>query len=1178
MTATDLPFDLLEPLPQGRFAIQASAGTGKTFTLAALATRFVAEQDVLASELLIVTFTRAATAELRSRVRERLVEVASHLAADPAPATADPLLTHLAGPDRALHLARVERAVTEFDTATITTIHGFATQVLTTLGATSGTDLDAVLVEEGPDEVVQVCADVLARASAAGHEAGDLPGFKALVQATHSATGVADLVLEPTPGRPGATPKELLLAQLVGDAVHDLRARRQQAGSLSFDDILTELRRALDGPGSSAAIESLRNRYRVALIDEFQDTDPVQWDIFRTLFGDDSTGGGAAGSLVLVGDPKQAIYAFRGANVHTYLEALGDAGDVERLSLDTSWRSDGAFVGALDTLFEGATFGDGPIAFTSVQAAPDNQGKRLLGPGDQPLPPLRLRFALGDDIGRNRDGTCTVKPLETAVYRDLAHQVRDLLDGATLPGDGPGDPGRPVRPSDVAVLVKANAEATAIQGALLEQGIPAVLARGGSVLDSPAAEHWRWLLHALGRPSDVRRARTYALSWFAGWTAEQVDAATDAELSRLQEQLHEWVELLARAGVASFIRNVSAQSDVAARVLSRPDGDRHLTDLGHVGELMMAAAEGGTASVGGLLASLDKPPVVDPDAEKDGEVAARRIESDAEAVQIMTIWVSKGLEFPIVCAPTLWRQPRSLTYRYQDPETGERALDLAGGSSWPDKEGAAARSQLARREDGGEHLRLLYVALTRARHQTLVWWGRAQGSEKSCLARMLFARDEQGQIDPDAYLGARVALPEDDDALDAVGPLLSRSGGAITAERHGTPARRPDIWVDPELAPARPTLEQAKLLEVPDRSRHRWSFSSISDQAESTHFDPAEDAAAERDGDPELVTDEPDVDEEEDDATADVPAPVAGEAGPPLSPLAPSSPFHHVPAGASLGTLVHAVLEEIDFTSPELATDLRDELGHQLTWRPVDLTPVTSPPDGSELPDGRTLLVDAVQLAIETPLGPLLGGVRLRDLGPHDRLDELSFELLLAADGPRCGDRDLGRAVARHLDPEHPLQPWAHDLADGIFDVDLAGHLTGSIDAVLRVHDEQGQPRFVVVDYKTNRLTERGQAVRVGDYAPAALAEAMAAHHYPLQALLYAVALHRYLRWRLPDYDAGRHLGGAAYLFLRGMTGADVVTTDGHPDGVFSWPIPPALVTDLSDLLAGIARPSGAAA
>lgn len=1173
MTTTDLPFDLLEPLPRGRFAIQASAGTGKTFTLAALAARFVAEQDVLASELLIVTFTRAATAELRSRVRERLVEVANHLAADPTPVTDDPLLVHLASTDRALHLARVERAVTEFDAAAITTIHGFATQVLTTLGATSGTDLDAALVEEGPDEVVQVCADVLARASAGGHDADDLPSFRALVQATHSATGVADLVLEPGPGRPGASTEQLLLAQLVGEAVHELRARRQQAGALGFDDILTELRRALDGPGSAAAVASLRSRYRVALIDEFQDTDPVQWDIFRTLFGDAGKGGeGPAGSLVLVGDPKQAIYAFRGANVHTYLDAVGDGGAVERRTLDTSWRSDGAFVRALDTLFDGATFGDGPIAFTPVQAAPGNQDKRLTGANDRPLPPLRLRFALGEDIGRNKDGTLTVKPLEAAIYRDLTDQVRELLDTATLPGDEPGDPRAPVRPSDVAVLVKSNAEATAIQAALLEQGIPAVLARGGSVLDSPAAEHWRWLLHALGRPSDVRRARTYALSWFAGWTADEVDTATDAELSTLQEQLHQWVEVLARAGVASFIRTVWAQSGVVARVLGRTDGDRDLTDLGHVGELMMAAAEGGTASVGGLLASLDEPPEVDPDAEKDGEVAARRIESDAEAVQIMTIWVSKGLEFPIVCAPTLWRQPRTLTYRYQDDETGERALDLANGSSWPDKEGAAARSLLAQREDSGEHLRLLYVALTRARHQTLVWWSRAKGSEKSCLARMLFARDEHGHIDHDAYLSSRLALPDDDDTLDAVAPLLARSDGLITAELHGTPPRRHDTWVDPAAAPTHPSLARARLAELPDRSRHRWSFSAIADQAESTHFDPVEDAAAER-GDVELVTDEPDLDGAAGtavDETVDALAPASA------APVAPSSPFHHVPAGASLGTLAHAVLEEVDFTSDELTADLRDELGRQLTWRPVDLTPASAPPDGAELPDGRTLLVDALQLAIETPLGPLLGDVRLRDLGREHRLDELSFELLLAEDGPGCTDRALGRAIVRHLDAEHPLQGWAHDLADGVFDVDLAGHLTGSIDAVLRVHDEHGSPRFVVVDYKTNRLTERGQPVRVGDYAPPALAHAMAAHHYPLQALLYAVALHRYLRWRLPGYDPARHLGGAAYLFLRGMTGAHVATTDGHPDGVFSWAIPPALVTDLSGLLAGAPLPSGA--
>ena len=238
----------------------------------------------------------------------------------------------------------------------------------------------------------------------------------------------------------------------------------------------------------------------------------------------------------------------------------------------------------------------------------------------------------------------------------------------------------------------------------------------------------------------------------------------------------------------------------------------------------------------------------------------------------------------------------------------------------------------------------------------------------------------------------------------------------------------------------------------------------------------------------------------------------------------------------------------------------------------MDLTPVGL--EGVTHEDGRRLLVEGMRLAIDTPLGPMFGGLRLRDIAHADRLDEMSFELRLG-DGRPPGHRPSDRATraaapgADDLFHREPLHDWAGQLADGVFSVDLAGHLTGSIDAVLRVRDADGVPQFFVVDYKTNRLSDWGQVPEPDDYSPGTWLDAMAHHHYPLQALLYSVALHRYLRWRLPDYDPATHLGGAAYLFVRGMTGPTVPMTDGAPHGVFTWRIPPALVTDLSDLLDG---------
>jgi exodeoxyribonuclease V beta subunit len=1204
----DREFRLLDPLPSGRLAIQASAGTGKTFTLAALATRYIAEAGLAANELLVVTFTRSATAELRARVRERLVGAAHHLAADPPPVTDDELLTHLAAADRELRLDRIERAITDFDAATITTIHGFATQVLGSLGATSGVDADSTLVDDSAELAAACCADVLAAASTV-HPAGSLPGHEPLVKATRNAINIADLVLAPELDGDEGSDTDRLLVELVTRSIALMRTRRRQAGSLSFDDILVELRRALDGGGGRATIETLRSRFKVALIDEFQDTDPVQWDIFRTLFGDPAAAlavgetAGEPGALVLVGDPKQAIYAFRGANVHTYLQAVDPASGTERRSLGTNWRSDAAAVHATSVLLEGTTYGDRDITFLPVRAAEANQLRRLRSSGGAPLPAVSLRLALDAKLDRTSRDQISAEAADDAINADLVARLRELLDDARLPDDSQPGGERRVKPSDIAVLVRSAGEADKVQRALLDQGVPAVLARGDSVLESPAAEQWRMLLEALLRPSDPRRAGAFALSWFGGRSPEWLHAADDEQLAQLQEQLHDWAETLGERGPIDFVRRVWTDTRVSARVLAMPGGDRALTDLDHLAELVQTSAPTGRASVAGLLAVLDAPRPIEVDADIDRDLASRRIESEAAAVQIMTVWVAKGLEFPIVCLPTMWRK-RANEVIYQDPDTDRRTYDLTRGGPWPDKTTAAQRKRLAADEAAGEQLRLLYVALTRAKHQTLVWWSRCKDAEGSALARVLFARSADGTIDPAAFTAAKVDLPDDADALDAVRPLVDRSEHTIVAAVHGRPARPRTRWVDPDAQAGGPELSLAVAPAVPDRSPHRWSFTAITNRARTEHGDPYDVSGADRgaadeqgptDGDPadELEVRDalggPDAGSAADGSSADDDGAGAGDAAASGAAADPTTGLAMLPAGASFGTLVHSVLEEVDFTDPELDARLGEQIDHQLTWRAVDLTPtrlpdetyrsagLAVPPGVADAETGRTELVRGLRAAIDTPLGPLFGGVRLRDVPRSDRLDEMSFELRLGQDGAsgrRATDRQIGRLIQRHVPPSdlfrtEPLHDWAAQLADGVFSVDLAGHLTGSIDVLLRVRDEQGTPRYVIVDYKTNRLTERGAVPSPADYTPERMAVAMTEHHYPLQALLYAVAVHRYLRWRQPGYDPALHLGGAGYLFVRGMTGAQVAHTGDDPHGVFSWRIPPELVTELSDLLDG---------
>jgi exodeoxyribonuclease V beta subunit len=787
-----------------------------------------------------------------------------------------------------------------------------------------------------------------------------------------------------------------------------------------------------------------------------------------------------------------------------------------------------------------------------------------------PAPALSIRLALGEDIPRSDRGKNPIltPKARVAVYGDMVLQIRQLLDHGTIPDENKEGVDRKITPADIAVLVRTRNESAAVQAALIEQGVPAVQARGVSVLESRAAEQWRTLLWALTNPSDPRRARALALTWFGGWTADQVAVATDEQLTDLQETMQTWSTTLDLHGVTAFVRQIWSESGIAQVVLSGPEGDRHMTDLQHVGELLAQSARLERIGVAGLLALLDVEPESEIDVEGDGDTTARRIESEARAVQVMTVWVAKGLEFPIVCCPTLWGSPRAPATVFIDPVTGIRTFDVANNEEWPDKASAEERKGWARHEALGEQLRLLYVALTRARHHTIVWWSRCQSSEGTALARVLFARSG-GAIDPDRFNDPKVDLPDDDDAWGELQPLQHLSEGTIDIGLHGMPLPPAGRWKDPERSLAQPPLELARLERALDRARRRWSFTALTSHAETFTADPSDESLGDGGADDERADDEVETTGQEGDPTQEDPVAGGGTgvgAWPALAQL---------PAGAGFGTLVHSVLERVDFSAPDLAADLGREVERAHRRAPLDLTPV---PDAvGDESTGEELLVRGLMDALQAPLGPPMADLRLIDLTPSQRINEMSFELQLGEHTARPDLRAIGRLVAEGLEPGDPFVEWARALAAGAIVTPLAGHLTGSVDLIFRVPHGEAAGRFVVADYKTNRLSQRGQAPRPGDYQRDGLARAMVEHHYPLQALLYSVVLHRYLSWRLAGYAPEAHLSGAAYLFVRGMGPHDPSTAAASAQpGIFHWNIPPHLVVALSDLLNGMHQWAGA--
>ncbi len=1107
--STDLPaFRADGPLPKGVTLLEASAGTGKTHTIASLAVRYVAG-GVPLDELLVVTFTRAATSELRERVRARLLDAQTAFAEAAAGMAARDdevlvLLTTGTPEELAVRGERIRRALADFDAATIATTHGFCQQMLEGLGTAGDIARDAVFAEDIGDLVGEVVDDLYLRRF---HAAGPAPFTRRVaLDVGRKAIDNALAQLEPRDAPRDSVPGTRVA--LAGRVRSELERRKRGMRLLTYDDYLTRLCATLVDPDhGDDACERLRVRYRVALIDEFQDTDPVQWEIVRRAF--------SPATLVLIGDPKQAIYAFRGADVHTYLRAAAEATTLATLS--TNWRSDQALIDAYDALFRRARLGHEDIPYRTVKAAPAVAGRRLSGaPDDAPLRVRIVRRQAGL-VTLTTTGFAQVDSTREHVARDLAADVVRLLSSGAEIVENDGRVG--VRPGHLAMLVPTNRQASLVRDALAEVGVPAVITGAGSVFRTRAADEWLRLLRAIERPASATLAASAALTGFLGWTPARLAEVGDADLEELHAQLHRLGAVLRRRGVAALVESVAAGTGLAARILAGREGERTMTDLRHIGQLLHEAASEGWLGVSALATWLSER-IAQAGADTANEDRSRRLESDAEAVQVLTIHSSKGLEFPIVYCPFLWDRGRAPDRAGAFPvfhgERDERLLDVGG----PSGSGFAARYARALAEQRGEDLRLAYVALTRARHQAVVWWAGSQDSCNSPLGRLLFATDHEGNV---ATAGAR--SPSDDEVWNAV-TALDAPGCVSVAWTTEPPGAR---WSAPAAAPA--ALAAAAFDRGIDADWRRTSYSSVTAGAEE------EQVGSEPGG---VVLD----DEPEGAEGAVVPEEDPGRLRDVALPLA------DLPAGVGLGSLVHAVFERADFAAPDLEDQLTSLVAEQAHRWDVPI----ADPDAAAA---------GLLAAIETPLDA--DETCLRDLTRADRLQELVFELpLVGGDAPTgtLHPGDIADLLERRLGPGDPLAAYTDRLREPGLTRDLRGYLNGSIDLVARLP----RGRFAVIDYKSNRLG--ADPPTAFDYRPAALAVAMRRAHYPLQALLYLVALHRYLRWRLPEYDPAKNLAGAGYLFLRGMIGAGTPVDRGGRCGVFWWRPPDGLVPELSDLLA----------
>lgn len=1098
---TTTAFRIDGPLPEvGVTVLEASAGTGKTHTVAALATRFVAEGLGL-DKLLVITFSRAATQELRDRVRLAMVLAAEALEAPETARGAAPeyaVLTRDADGNPlddaaiAVRRQRLLDAIANYDAATIATTHEFCNAVLRSLGVAGDSDSGEVLREDIGELRDEVLDDqYLARYANADV---DPPiDYRPARNAVRQAVENRHAALRPV-GATDAT--SAAMVDFVAAVREEIDVRKRRGRIFTFDDMLSRLAVQVEPEGSAAA-ERMRARWDVVLVDEFQDTDPVQWAVLRDAFS-------RTQRLVLIGDPKQAIYAFRGGDTPTYLDAVADR---PTWTLDHNWRSDAAVVDGLQKLTRHAELGDERITVHEVTAKRP-ASELSVGGG------VRLRQVRRDGFQLTKSGTINIGKVRDHVARDLAADIaRQLSEGITLNG-------RPLDPGDIAILLHSvRDDAPRIRAELAKRGIPSVVNAAESVMTSAAAGHWMRLLAAMEKPQLPGRIRAAALTPFFATTAEELLAGDDDLTDQIAERVRSWLDLLRSRGVAA-VSSAALAGGMASRVLGTEGGERLLTDLTHVGQLLHRAGAENRLGVTGLMVWLRE-------AIEEGnrnDTRRRRLDVDARAVQFVTIHGSKGLEYPVVYLPQLFdRQVKDWPTVHAYHEGGERCLDVADSPS------ARAAS---RREEAQEELRLAYVAMTRARSQVTMWWAPTFNAPNGALTRLLF-----GRLPDEAAVADRAAFGTNDDEADEVLRRWSAIGAFRLEESVVGDAA---VHLVNEV----PALAARTFGREVDTDWRRTSYSGL------IRADEAAVPQAQTEPENAGVDDEHEPDELVE--PVETPAPDDDD-------LALVSPMDGLVAGATFGSLVHAVLEHADPQAPDLRAELLARIEEERRWW---LVPATSEE-----------LADAMLPMQHTSLGPLADGLTLAGIGMPDRLRELDFEFPMGGgDTGSSGSAllsDFATALRRHLPEGDPVLPYA-DKLDGtvLGEQVLRGYLSGSIDVVLRIHGADGD-RFVVVDYKTNTLGEPGRPLTAWDYTPAKVTDAMLHSHYPLQSLLYSVVLHRFLRWRVPGYDPEVHLGGILYLYLRGMVGPQTPVVDGVPCGVFSWKPPAALVLELSALLDG---------
>ncbi|MCL1039175.1 exodeoxyribonuclease V subunit beta [Shewanella submarina] len=1233
MTATSV--QSLNPLTLplcDRRLIEASAGTGKTYTISGLYLRLLLGHGginpLTCEQILVVTFTNAATEELRDRIRRRIKLCYQRFLGLPVD---DPFINQLfddCDPEqRHIALRRLDLALKSLDEAAIFTIHGFCQRILADMAFESALLFESEFTLDDSQYLAQSVRDfwrytcyqlpeALAAAIAAkfstpddlgrqlrpllgasqakaskqpqnfsklqeqlttqisrlklawprereqvekllhslplngtsyGKQADGYPKLARMLDEMDNwvkfYSGLPDPKLMTSLSLSGLKLKKggviptaeeaPVLAQieslaeainnmlpaflyearaLVDSRFHELKAERNL---MSPDDLLLTLARAI---GFSSGVDadameqvaaqlkvSIAKRFPVALIDEFQDTDPLQYAIFSGIYpacepaadtdtdtntpkpGTDiqvqgqAQGQGQSNTLLMIGDPKQAIYAFRGADIFTYIGARKETD--HHYNLGTNYRSAHAMVDAVNSVF---SLSDDPfiseaIPFESVAAA--DQGNKLLREPNSDGRALKIRM-LAEHSEKGLNKTNARKWLAADAAEEISRLLNAAQEGQCLVAnnDKP-EKDRPLKAKDIAVLVRDRNEAAVMQNALQTRHIGAVFLSRDSVLHTDEAREMLLILRALATPRDERAIRSALACRLLGFDGRRIHEFNQSETLRSEvlDQFMQLHEHWARRGIMPALLMLADKYQLLERLATQANAERRLTDFRHLAELLQqqsAELDGQSALVNWFEQAMAQ--------SANGEEQQLRLASEQNLVQIVTIHKSKGLEYPVCFIPFVSlardnsRRPSPMLYH-----KGEELIwDLdATYEAW----------EAAKQETLAEDLRLLYVALTRPVYRCYLSVANHCRMNKSGINSFL----------KDTAIGYLLGITDKSCDAQAMEQAVLRLTGSDSV--HGISSE----WIADEISQTSLTQtdtdseQQFAPLTPASRLGTPWRVGSYSGLVRHLPHEHTAPGAGDED-----LSDEVVVEEEQ------------------AEPEASRFTFER---GANAGSFMHLVLEEIDFTNAEADLPLQlptcmAKYGIDEVWQPV-------------LNDWYLdLLHSPLQLTAEQSL-------TLSQLSSEQKLVEMEFYLPLGTQDKDSEIQDiaLSRLLSRF--------GYGGELKFDAF----CGMLKGFIDLTF-----EHQGRFYIADYKSNHLGDDFDA-----YSQVNMSRAISSHRYDLQYILYTLALHRYLELKLPDYSYQKHIGGCFYLFLRGMSAA-------HPGaGVYFDKPDEALILALDKLLKG---------